>query len=359
MRRLASVELANPPGTFEYSNINYDILGLIVQTLSEMPFETYISENVLDPLEMRHSHLASDTARADGMAEGFYRWFGNPAPTGMPFSRALVPSTMTISTVEDLSHLLVAQLNAGAYSGARVLTADSMKLMQTPEMYGRYSGFAMGWHVRPLWDAPIQLSGDDENVEFRIPTILEIQGNYPTYETYMAIVPEGQWGVVVLANSNDQLTGRDVFPFENILQLILGEEATPVTNTVPVLARNLRWILLTVLVLLLASAAISWFRIRRWRQSPIGLPEGPGAFLRFVALPLVVDLAVFYVLVFLIPARLDVSPWVALRGTPDVGLLVALVVVLTLGWGLTRSALTVTTLYRKKAAAGPSFRVGS
>ena len=358
VRGLGDVELANLPGTYEYSNINYDILGLLVQTVSQASFEEYVSRNVLDPLEMRHSHQASDTARADGMAEGFYRWFGAPAPTGMPYSRALAPSVMTISTVEDLSHLLVSQLNAGEYAGARVLTADSTQLMQTPDMYSRYSGIAAGWQVRPLWDAPIQLAGEDETVEFRIPTILEVQGNYPTYESYVAIVPEGQWGVVMLVNTNDQLTGRDVFPFQSVLQLILGEQVTPTVNTVPVLARNLRWILLAILVLLVASATISWFRIRRWRQSPIGLPEGPGAFVRFVALPLVVDLAVFYVLVFLIPARLDVSPWVALRGAPDVGLLVALIVVMTVGWGITRTVLTVTTLYRKKAVTGPSFRVG-
>ena len=357
VRRLKDVNLANPLGTYEYSNVNHDILGLIVQTLSNQSFEDYASANVLAPLEMRHSHLEQDAARADGLATGFYRWFGTPAPTAMPFSRSLVPSMMLMSTVEDLSHLLIAQLNGGSYAGARVLTTDSMREFQTPELYGLYSGTAMGWQVRPLWDAPIQLGSEEDALEYRIPTILENEGRYPTFGSYIAVVPEGRWGLVVLVNTNDLLTGREAFPYENVLRMVLGEEPQPLANTVPILARNLRWVLTTVLMLLVAAAGLAGVRIRRWRSSPMGLPEGMGAFVRYVLFPTGVDLIVLYVLVFVLPARYDVSAVVALRGAPDVGVLVALIVLLTVGWGTTRTVLTLTTLYRKREGPGLTFRV--
>ena len=51
VRRLADDELSRAPGTtFEYSNVNFNILGLIVQTLSGQSYESYIQEHVFDPL---------------------------------------------------------------------------------------------------------------------------------------------------------------------------------------------------------------------------------------------------------------------------------------------------------------------
>lgn len=47
-------ELNEAPGdAFEYSNMNYDILGLIVQNVSHQSYQSYIKEHILSPLNMK------------------------------------------------------------------------------------------------------------------------------------------------------------------------------------------------------------------------------------------------------------------------------------------------------------------
>jgi CubicO group peptidase (beta-lactamase class C family) len=68
VRRLSMTKLARPVGRqFEYSNSNYDVLGLIVQTVSNQPFEEYIRSHVFAPLAMQHSFLSESGAAADGL----------------------------------------------------------------------------------------------------------------------------------------------------------------------------------------------------------------------------------------------------------------------------------------------------
>jgi CubicO group peptidase (beta-lactamase class C family) len=53
VRKLSTVELTRPVGeTFQYSTINYSVLGLIVQTVSGESYETYIQEHIFDALKM-------------------------------------------------------------------------------------------------------------------------------------------------------------------------------------------------------------------------------------------------------------------------------------------------------------------
>lgn len=42
---------------FAYSNIAYEILGVIIATISKMPFEEYVKQNIFIPLEMKDSTL--------------------------------------------------------------------------------------------------------------------------------------------------------------------------------------------------------------------------------------------------------------------------------------------------------------
>ncbi len=61
VRSLADMTLLHAPGgQFEYSGIGYDILGDIVAKMSGQPFETYIAEQILQPLGMEHSTFLLD-----------------------------------------------------------------------------------------------------------------------------------------------------------------------------------------------------------------------------------------------------------------------------------------------------------
>jgi CubicO group peptidase (beta-lactamase class C family) len=56
VRALANVELIAAPGErYEYSNANYNGLGMIIQAVTGQSYETYIQEHILEPLDMQNS----------------------------------------------------------------------------------------------------------------------------------------------------------------------------------------------------------------------------------------------------------------------------------------------------------------
>ena len=94
VRRFANVELSFAPGSdFVYSNLNYDLLGLLVQTVSGERFADYMRDHVFVPMGMRNA--TADPARAAdlGAADGYYRWFGvRYLPTPVPLPARSWPS---------------------------------------------------------------------------------------------------------------------------------------------------------------------------------------------------------------------------------------------------------------------------
>jgi CubicO group peptidase (beta-lactamase class C family) len=67
-----------------------------------------------------------------GMATGYRRWFGIPIAATLPDDRATRPSSFLISSAEDMTHLLIAELNGGRYGNATLLSPQAMAEMQRP-----------------------------------------------------------------------------------------------------------------------------------------------------------------------------------------------------------------------------------
>lgn len=161
VRRLADDTLAHAPGTvYEYSNVNFNILGLIVQTVSGQSYERYIQEHIFDPLEMQHSFTSLNRAAAAGMASGHLIWFGMPTPKDVLFNRGALPSGHLMSSAEDMAHYLIAQLNDGRYGKVSVVSPQGIAAMhqpavptQTPETY-----YGMGWGIDQIDGAPAVFS---------------------------------------------------------------------------------------------------------------------------------------------------------------------------------------------------------
>src|SRR6266540_4335097 len=76
VRALRTVPSAQPGGqAFQYANINYSVLGLIVQTVAGQSYEDYVQAHVLAPLEMTDSYTSPLEARRHGLATGHRYWF--------------------------------------------------------------------------------------------------------------------------------------------------------------------------------------------------------------------------------------------------------------------------------------------
>lgn len=58
VRTLQGKPLNRKPGSsYEYATINYDVLGLVIETVTKKPYDVYIKESILEPLGMNHSYV--------------------------------------------------------------------------------------------------------------------------------------------------------------------------------------------------------------------------------------------------------------------------------------------------------------
>ncbi len=77
VRGLDSTQLTQPVGTtYQYSNINYSIAGLVVEEVAGQPYGDYVTQHIFAPLDMRHSFTSRDQAVADGLSDGHTYLFG-------------------------------------------------------------------------------------------------------------------------------------------------------------------------------------------------------------------------------------------------------------------------------------------
>src|SRR6185295_17283154 len=102
---LEQAKLNFPPGkSFEYSNANYETLGLIVQYVSGQLFEEYVKQHIFAPLDMKNTFVSQNEALQHGMAAGYRWWFGIPVAATFAYNRAELPAGYMISSAEDMAH---------------------------------------------------------------------------------------------------------------------------------------------------------------------------------------------------------------------------------------------------------------
>ena len=368
MKRLTHTELSNAPGnSFEYSNINYGLLGAIVEAVSGQSFEAYIQQNIFAPLDMKYSYTSWSDADAGGSTRGYYPFFGVPIvyDAFMPYSRAVTPWAGLFSSAEDMAHYLIAHLNEGQYQDNVILSRAGIRELHYPGIQtNKWSGYAMGWFVDPDFDLAVQ-DQTDRLSSYTIPVVVSHEGSWSNFRTLAVLVPERKIGLVLLMNTNDQAIMSAFAPVGwDIVSIYLGNQPSYYPPREDFISQNSLSILIAANLLLLAS--FIWFvrRLRSLRQSaPAGAPTGASRWkmiFGYVVIPLAVDiLLAWFLLAKQLPGARS-TVWLTLRMFPDVGLLIVLVLVFTLGWGTARTLLMLQAIFRKassREASSPQERI--
>jgi CubicO group peptidase (beta-lactamase class C family) len=129
-----------------YSNYATAVAGYIVQRVSGQPYEEYIQQHILSPLDMHASTfrqpLPPEMSRY--MSKG-YEARDEPGPGYEIVSMA--PAGALASTGEDMAHFIIAHLQLGRYHDLQILKPETAQLMQTkitralPDLNGNALGF--------------------------------------------------------------------------------------------------------------------------------------------------------------------------------------------------------------------------
>ena len=209
---LQYIRLVHPVGSvFEYSNLNYLILGVIIETVSQEPYKRYIQHHIYQPLHMQHSYTSSVAAASDHeMASGYQWWFGIPRVAPAPYVSTAIASAFLISCAEDMGRYLLAYLDAGASNGS-LLSPQSFAQMfkQQVPIPGRDASYGLGWRIERIGEELLYRHG----------------GEVSNFRADMVMLPAHKLGVVVLANCNNGMVaqlGLDQIAL-NVVRLLLGQ----------------------------------------------------------------------------------------------------------------------------------------
>jgi CubicO group peptidase (beta-lactamase class C family) len=324
VRALASVRLSQPPGQgYEYANENYDILGLIVQTVSGKSYEDYVHSAIFAPLQMNYSAAAlSDPAAAD-LATGYRHWLFWPVAFAAPYPRRTTPSGFLISSAEDMTHYVSALLNGGTYGNHRILSPQGIATLHTPgAKMGAGGAYGMGWVIqdqpgsRKIWH-----NGDVSN-----------------FHANLLLLPDQRIGIVILINVSRAYNGAALnIPIEGVAAILRGESLTANTNSVVTIIPQL---LLATLLIPLLWIVGSYLFISRWRQLAELPPHGIHRFWRFY-LPLAIDIFPVGIAWILVPARFHTPMTTLALFAPDVFFVIVTLTALSLGWAMARIFLTL------------------
>jgi len=320
--------LTKPVGsTFQYSNANYAILGLVVQIVSGVPYQTYIQEHILTPLQMQQSFVSQKQARQAGLAQGHQSWFGFPVPIDLPVHESAFAVGYLMSSAEDMSHYLIAQSNGGRYNGISLLSPQGIDTMHA---FAPGFSYAMGWGT-------VSQSGE---------RVLYHDGDTLDSHSEMFIAPLHHWGIVLLLNEGDGIGYALSFTIhrmaigQQILRLLEGQALAPAgwsTNTYYLIIDG-------VLAIIFALVLANFLRLPHWYKRFEQLSR---YCLVRMSMRLIGELLLPTLILLGLPALGGYSWPFILRVVPDLGWWILVTMSLLLITGMLRGVLVLRTLRQK------------
>lgn len=143
-----------PPGEFSaYSNYDLALAGYIVELVSGIPYEQYVTDSILKPLGMLHTTVRQPlpTELSSEMASSYT--YSNGSYAMQPFELYQVaPAGAITSSASDMTRFMVALLKDGCYQGHCILRpATVLEMHRTlfrPDP--RVNGYAYGFEEDSL-----------------------------------------------------------------------------------------------------------------------------------------------------------------------------------------------------------------
>lgn len=180
-----------------YCNAGFLIAGKCLEKITGMTWDQYIRVNIINPLEMKRTLvLTADIDKAENICAAHTLVSGKLQVIPRCHIDNLAPAAAISSSVSDMSHWLIAQLDSGRYNGKQVIPWQAIRKAQYPKSIIRRAGhpfnkthfslYGMGWSLQ-----------DYENRE-----VVSHTGGVDGFVTSVTLVPEEKLGVVVLTNTD-------------------------------------------------------------------------------------------------------------------------------------------------------------
>jgi len=220
--QLIGVELAFYPSTrHAYGNVNYIILGFLIEAVSGQSYDEFMTREVLHPLGLHNTFTYAQNAYDTGRVIGGNRLrFLQPTPWNPPVITHVIPTGYIYSDIQDMARW------AGIHLGVVDISEQFERVVQrSHENIGSVDFFA---HGNYFYTAGWNVTDTGSRIRHN--------GSTPGYSASLRIYPHDNMAVVILGNLTDAvvpfgafitdtITGRDFgrmeMGFNTILDIFL------------------------------------------------------------------------------------------------------------------------------------------
>lgn len=197
LAQFTEVNTNAPFGEFEYSNLGYIILGMIMERELGSDWKSLVAQEVLQPLKMEHTSTRMSTALKQGWEIAKPHSQNNDENKLVRLFLEKQDNTMhaaggMLSTAEDMARYMVVALNDGKIDGEQVIESnlvENSQLNHAEQNRMWYDlkrfGYGYGWNIAttPLGD-----------------TLVHHFGSFSGMHPQFSFVRETGVGVVIMAN---------------------------------------------------------------------------------------------------------------------------------------------------------------
>lgn len=182
--RLSHGPLAFPPGSrFAYNNLDYLLLGALLERRTRLPFAALVQTRILTPLGMEHSVLAGSRPAAD-LVPGGTEVDGRPTHPPRVYLQNFGPAGALLTTADDLARF------------ANGLLDD--RLLNRATRAELFRGNAqLGYVALGCWSYAFS----DETLDAPV-DVVERQGEAPGYRASLILVPSRHAVLILLTNTD-------------------------------------------------------------------------------------------------------------------------------------------------------------
>ncbi|HEX5024942.1 MAG TPA: serine hydrolase domain-containing protein [Agriterribacter sp.] len=199
---------------FIYNNLMYTVAGNVVEMVSGKKYEDFIHDRLFAPLGMNRSFYGTPATEKDFALP--YQMLNNSlAQMPIPSLKGVEPAGGIWTDINDMSLWLWFILNGGIKDSLQLLSKKSARMLQTPIIFTgggmradetEYKSYGLGFGF----------------TAYKGNRVMYHTGVSGGYIAHIAIMPEVNIGVVVLANTETYTNGF----INNLFDRALGENQT-------------------------------------------------------------------------------------------------------------------------------------
>ena len=183
--------------TWGYTNAAFLTAGQIIPKATGMQWEDFIKTKIFEPLDMKNTlALSKDFPNAPDKCSPYTIKEGKIVKIPFCLIDNLAPAGSIGSSINDMSHWVMMQLDNGKYNGQQVVPASAINATRTPASIlgnggvkfneGHFSLYGLGWFLE----------------EYCGRKIVSHTGGVNGFVTSVTLIPEEKLGIIVLTNTD-------------------------------------------------------------------------------------------------------------------------------------------------------------